>query len=59
MKGNILQMTNEEKQMIQAVYDGNHSILDFYHKYGKTRGNLIIALYESEERRLRYERNYN
>ena len=57
MERNVLEMSNKERELIEAVNDGNCSILDFYSQLGETRGNLVIAMYQTEERTRVHERN--
>ena len=57
MKRKVLEMSNKERELIEAVNDGSCSILDFYSQLGEIRGNLVIAMYQTEERRRAYERN--
>lgn len=57
MKRKVLEMSNKERELIEAVNDGSCSILDFYSQLGEIRGNLVIAMYQTEERRRVYERN--
>lgn len=57
MKRKVLEMSNKERELIEAVNDGSCSILDFYSQLGEIRGNLVIAMYQTEEGRRVYERN--